>query len=114
MVNIDSPERTRQSAALAIAIAASLLATIVSLSAIFAVWSSEQLWVIFFKHFPAIIGIPAAAGTAFILVVVLRQIEGPIEITAPGFLLKGSAGQVILWVICFLSLIFALDRLWDK
>ena len=63
-------------------------------------------------HFVAVIGIPVASGAVFALVVFLRQIEGPIEFEALGFKLKGAAGQVVLWALCFLVYIIALKLLW--
>lgn len=44
-------------------------------------------------HFQAIVGLP---GAAFVLVVVLRQTDGPIEFDGLGFKFKG-AGQVVMW-----------------
>jgi hypothetical protein len=64
------------------------------------------------KHFDAIVGLPAAAAVAFVLVVFLRQAEGPIEFEAWGLKVKGAAGQVIMWVLCFLSIVFAIKWLW--
>ena len=85
---------------------------------LWAVWKISQdsgFWDKFiYSHFAALIGIPAAAGAAFVLVSILRQIDGPIEFEISGFKAKGSTGQVILWVICFMSFVFALNMLWDK
>ena len=67
-----------------------------------------------YAHFAAIIGIPAAAGAAFVLVSLLRQLDGPIEFNVPGFTLKGSTGQIVLWAICFMAFVTALNMLWDK
>jgi hypothetical protein len=50
------------------------------------------------EHFGAIIGLPGAAAVAFVLVVFLRQTEGPIEFEGFGFKLKGAAGQILMWV----------------
>jgi len=66
------------------------------------------------RHFDAIVGLPAAAGIAFVLVVFLRQAEGPIEFEAWGLKVKGAAGQVILWVLCFLSIVVAIKWLWGS
>jgi hypothetical protein len=64
------------------------------------------------KHFAAIIGLPGAAAAAFVLVVFLRQTEGPIEFEGLGFKLKGAAGQILMWVICFLAMVGAIKLLW--
>jgi NhaP-type Na+/H+ or K+/H+ antiporter len=64
------------------------------------------------KHFSAIIGLPGAAALAFALVVFLRQTDGPLEFEAPGFKVKGAAGQVLMWAICFLAIAGAIKWLW--
>jgi hypothetical protein len=64
------------------------------------------------KHYQAVIGLPAAAAVAFIIVVFLRQTEGPIEFEGLGFKLNGAAGQVVMWVICFLALAGAIKLVW--
>ncbi|MBG19437.1 MAG: hypothetical protein CML31_05645 [Rhizobiales bacterium] len=63
-------------------------------------------------NFAAIIGLPFAAITSFIVVTLFRQTEGAVEFEAFGVKLKGSAGQTILWVICFLSIAAAIALLW--
>ena len=64
------------------------------------------------KHFAAIIGLPGAAAVAFVLVIFLRQAEGPVEFEGLGFKVKGAAGQVIMWVLCFLSIAAAIKWVW--
>jgi len=64
------------------------------------------------EHLPAVVGVPAAASAAFVIVVFLRQTDGPIEFEGLGFKLKGAAGQILMWVICFLSIAGALKWLW--
>lgn len=63
-------------------------------------------------HFAAIIGLPGSAAVAFILVVFLRQTEGPIEFEGLGFKFKGAAGQVIMWAVCFWAIAGAIKMLW--
>jgi hypothetical protein len=63
-------------------------------------------------HYAAIVGLPAAAAVSFILVVLLRQIDGPIEFEGLGFKFRGAAGQVVLWVLCFLAFSGAIKLLW--
>jgi hypothetical protein len=54
------------------------------------------------NHYAGIIGLPASAVVSFIVVVFLRQTEGPIEIEGSGFkLIKGATGPVILWAFSF-------------
>jgi hypothetical protein len=63
-------------------------------------------------HLAAVIGIQAAAVTAFVIVVFLQQTAGPVEFNALGFKFKGAAGQVVMWVICFLAIAGAIKLLW--
>jgi hypothetical protein len=82
----------------------------------FAIWViSREFWdwqSVLKDHFAAIIGLPGAAGVAFVLVIFLRQTEGPIEFEGLGFKFKGAAGQVVLWVLCFLAIAGAIKLLW--
>ena len=45
-------------------------------------------------HYAAIVGLPAGAAVSFILVVLLRQTEGPIEFEGLTFKFQGASGQV--------------------
>ena len=64
------------------------------------------------EHFPATFGLPLAAGGAFILVVLLRHTQGPIEFEGLGFKFRGASGPVVLWVLCFLALVAGIKLLW--
>lgn len=65
------------------------------------------------QNFPVIIGLPFAFLGAFIIVALFRQTEGTIEFKALGIELKGAAGQIILWLLCFLSIAAAIALLWQ-
>lgn len=68
-------------------------------------WAAYPDWPKLFEtHFAAIIGLPAAAGTAFVLVMLLRTVEGPIEFEITPLKFKGASGPIIMWAICFLSI----------
>lgn len=64
------------------------------------------------EHFIAIVGLPSAAALASCIVVIFRQEEGPIEFEAVFIKLKGAAGPVVLWVLCFLAIVGAIKMLW--
>ena len=64
------------------------------------------------QHYHAIIGLPAAAAISFIIVVFLRQTDGPIQFEGLGFKLNGAAGQVIMWVVCFLAIAGSIKLIW--
>jgi hypothetical protein len=63
-------------------------------------------------HLAAIIGLPIAAIVSFVIVVVLRQIEGPFEISGPSFTIKGATGPIIFWALCFFVIAWAIKDLW--
>jgi len=64
------------------------------------------------NHFPAVIGLPAAAAASFVVVLLLRNTEGPIEFEGLGFKFKGASGPVVLWVFVFLAIAAAIRMLW--
>jgi hypothetical protein len=64
------------------------------------------------EHCVAVFGLPSAVATAFIIVIFLRQTDGPIEFEGLGFKVKGAAGQVVMWVLCFLAIAAALKLCW--
>lgn len=66
------------------------------------------------EHPAATIGVAMSAITAFCLVALLEIARGPIEFKAMGFKFKGASGPVILWVFCFLAMVFGVWLLWDK
>jgi hypothetical protein len=108
-------ERLVRCAALGVAIAATALIT-----GLYTVWMiyflpwsfDNKAGEILQRHYQAIIGLPAAAAVSFIIVVFLRQTEGPIEFEGLGFKLKGAAGQAVMWVVCFLAIAGAIKLVW--
>ncbi len=66
------------------------------------------------NHPAATIGVGISAISAFCLVAVLEVSRGPIEFEVLGFKFRGASGPVILWVLCFLGMIFGVWLLWDK
>jgi uncharacterized membrane protein len=65
-----------------------------------------------YSHLRAAVGIPGSAISAFVIVTVLEQVSGPIHIEVKGFILKGAAGPVVLWIGCFFSLVAGISMLW--
>ena len=59
-------------------------------------------------------GVGACAISAFSVVAVLDVLSrDPIEIRFFQFQLKGAAGPVVLWVLCFLTIVAGFHILWD-
>jgi hypothetical protein len=63
-------------------------------------------------HFAATLGVPLCGIAAACVVLVLKSASGPIQFEVLGFKLRGAAGPVVLWVLCFLVMIAALHMLW--
>ena len=106
--NID---RARQILVLALAALAFVLLALLVVAA----WQNRfdaVLTELVVGRFPAIIGLPFAALAAFLVVALFRQGEGPIEFEIIGAKFKGAAGQILLWIACFLSISAAIKLLW--
>ena len=67
------------------------------------------------EHPSGTIGIAISAISAFSVVAVLDVFaRDPIVIRFWQFEVKGAAGPVILWVLCFLTLVLGGEILWDN
>lgn len=64
------------------------------------------------EHFAATVGLPMAALLAAFVVVALRHSDGPMKFEGLGLKFEGASGQVMLWVISFLSIAAAIRLLW--
>jgi hypothetical protein len=108
------PESRRlRNATFWLAIVAVLAAGLVFTFTIFVIATQFIYWqVVLRDHFAAIIGLPGAAAVAFVIVVFLRQTDGPVEFEGLGFKFKGAAGQVVMWVLCFLAIAVAIKAVW--
>ena len=77
-----------------------------------AIFFSETLIKIILEHPAAIIGIPISALVSLSLVLSLEQVGGPIVFKMPGVEFKGASGQVVLWLLCFMAIVFSIKMLW--
>jgi hypothetical protein len=66
------------------------------------------------KNFAAIIGLPFAFIAAFVVVALFRQGDAPMEFKGFGLEFKGASGEVVLWVLCFLSISGGIKLLWKS
>ncbi|OYW71457.1 MAG: hypothetical protein B7Z37_27710 [Verrucomicrobia bacterium 12-59-8] len=64
------------------------------------------------SNYAAMVGTPMSAVTAFSIVSLLKATSGPIEFEALGFKFRGASGPIVLWVLCFLSIVLAFRLLW--
>ena len=82
---------------------------------LFGTGSSDNWFLQMIQNHPAAtIGVGISAISAFCLVAVLEVSRGPIEFEVLGFKFRGASGPVILWVLCFLGMIFGVWLLWEK
>jgi hypothetical protein len=110
---IGADERRIREIAFWLAVLIAVLGSVAFVYLIYSVTFASSFWLeIVHDHFVAIVGLPLAAATAFGVVVFLRQASGPIEFEGLGFKFRGAAGQVVMWVLCFLALAGALKLLW--
>jgi hypothetical protein len=99
----------------AINIAVALIGMAAVAALILAAWANRfdpVLTELVVRNFAAIIGLPFAFLAPFIVVALFRQAEGAIEIELTGLKLQGAAGQIVLWVLCFLAITGAIALLW--
>ena len=64
------------------------------------------------QHFAATVGLPLAAVGAFLIVNALQITAGNIEVEALGFKLRGASGPILLWVVVFMAISFAIRLVW--
>ncbi len=67
---------------------------------------------IMYEHLLAVVGVPGAIITSYVLVNVLEHVSGPISIKGFGLEFNGASGPIIMWILVFLSIISALKILW--
>lgn len=67
---------------------------------------------IFRSHPAAVLGLPTAALAALCIVLFLEAKSGHIEFEGFGFKFRGASGEIILWVLCFLSITASVKLLW--
>lgn len=65
------------------------------------------------NHFAAIVGLPAAGLASAFVVIAFEYSSGPVKLKGAGFEFEGAAGQVVLWVLCFLSLAGTIRLVWN-
>jgi hypothetical protein len=65
------------------------------------------------QHFAAIVGLPAIAALAFLIVITFEARFDAIEMEFFGIVkFKGAAGPIILWVLCVLTMSSCIRMLW--
>lgn len=64
-------------------------------------------------HYATVVGIPCSGLGALFIVLLLRTVAGDIQFKAFGFEFKGASGPIIMWILCFGALVFAMVKTWD-
>ena len=65
------------------------------------------------KHFAAIVGLPAIAALAFLIVITFEARFDAIEMEFFGIMkFKGASGPIILWVLSVLAMACCIRMLW--
>lgn len=64
------------------------------------------------RQYAALLGVPLSAASAVCVVLLLETVSGPIEIETSWLTFRGAAAPVVLWILCFLAMTFALGWLW--
>jgi hypothetical protein len=86
----------------------------VAWSTVFYIGYQEHLWrEVIRQNFAAMILMPACAGFALVLVLVLRATAGEIEFEVLGLKFRGASGPLVFWVLCFLAQILGVKLLWN-
>jgi hypothetical protein len=64
------------------------------------------------EHFAAMVGLPCAALASLFLVTVLEIRSGNVEITIGALQFKGATGPIIMWIMSFAVMTWAIHLLW--
>ena len=63
-------------------------------------------------HARAVLGVPWAGGAALIVVLILRTAFGAVEFKILGVEFRGASGPIVMFLLCFLAEILAIQLLW--
>jgi hypothetical protein len=64
------------------------------------------------EHYAVFLTVPCAGFAALILVVCLDQAYGTINFSIFELKFEGASGQIILWILVYLSIILSIKLLW--
>jgi hypothetical protein len=63
-------------------------------------------------HYAVFLTIPCAGFAALILVVILDQTYGTIKFSIFQVKFEGASGQIVFWILIYLSIILSIKMLW--
>jgi hypothetical protein len=64
-------------------------------------------------HYATVVGVPCCGLGALFIVLLLRNISGAIQFKAFSLEFKGASGPIIMWILCFWALTFAMMKTWN-
>jgi len=64
------------------------------------------------EHYAVFLTVPCAGFAALILVVCLDQAYGTVNFSIFELRFEGASGQIILWILVYLSIILSIKLLW--
>ena len=64
------------------------------------------------REYRAIVLIPISVGIAILVVLMLEQTAGQIQLSFGDLKFEGASGPIIFWILCFAILVFGLNLLW--
>ncbi|MDZ7898437.1 MAG: hypothetical protein U5N85_10495 [Arcicella sp.] len=64
------------------------------------------------EHYAVFLTVPCAGFAALILVVCLDQAYGAVNFSIFQLKFEGASGQIILWILVYLSIILSIKLLW--
>jgi hypothetical protein len=79
----------------------------------FQIGLTDKTWELIQHQWLAVIVFPSACFAALVVVMVLDQVSGDIEIGGPGFSFKGAAAPIVLWGFLVLIMAASLHMLWQ-
>jgi len=64
-------------------------------------------------HYAAVVGVPCCGLAALFIVLLLRNVAGAVQSIAFSLEFKGASGPIIMWILCFWALTFAMMKTWN-
>lgn len=64
-------------------------------------------------HYATVVGVPCCGLGALFIVLLLRNVAGAIQFKVFSLEFKGASGPIIMWILCFWALTFAMMKTWD-
>ena len=64
------------------------------------------------EHFKTVVGLPSAAICSLFFILILQQTSGPIKFEIFTLKFEGSSGEIVLWILVFLSIVLGINTTW--